>query len=812
MNKLKLAVAAGALALGAGIANASAEGESDDAALTSLGQESVAVVDTVPIKEASPASEGKDRETAARRGSRIIEEIVVTAQKREQSLIEVPISVSAFSVDKLDAQGVVEVRQMDKITPGLTFNEVLGYSVVFLRGVGTDAFLPSADPSVPIYIDGFNQAVVQGVSNTLGRIERVEVLKGPQGTLFGRNALGGAINIVTQAPRDDVLSGDLKLEAGNYSRRNIDMYVNVPLSHGLAASLAGFYDEKDPFYRNEIEGVPETDETAKAARLRLRWDASDTFWIDFGASYQEGSAQGSLVQEMTKPSSLVGQTVPADTKLDRRVRHNVRGGAGTESHMFTFSSGWELPWFDTKLLVSQQELDVTFARIDFDASPLPLVSFDGGNSQKGVRQFSEQFTAELQFLSNSNSAFSEWLEWVGGIYYLKSEAGGNPVEFHVAQEVLASTPFSGLTGKLDNLLAALKLGPLSNGVTLLSYGVLETESLSGYLQGTAALTDTLRITLGGRVDTETRNLVGSRLGARLPVDELDVSLLFFDVPEVTTDRFSPRLAVSWFARDEVNVYASVSRGYLSPTYSSINFFAAPDLVEQEKSVAYELGMKASLLDGNLQINSAIFQTDLSNIITGFFGLTSGGIVQFDNSGDGRIRGAEIEGQWVPMPDMNPGLGVTTAASYLDAKYTRYPDGRGFDEITGLSFGDGGLSPLPSRDFSGNRIPRTAKLTLTLGASQKIQVGEGDIEFGADIYYNDGYYFSAQNSDLEKQLAYQLVSARISYFYYPWKLQITAFGENITDEKYLLQAMQQEFGRTQTLSAPATGGLRIKWSF
>jgi iron complex outermembrane recepter protein len=784
--------------------------ESNAPAATDESGDAQAVTELIPVE---PLAEPPPESPVAQRSrSRLVEEIVVTAQKREENLQEVPISISAFSMDKLDASGVTKVQELDKVTPGLTFGSSFGYSIVFMRGIGTDAFLPSADHTVPIYVDGINQAVIQGDSTTLGRIDRVEVLKGPQGTLFGRNALGGAINVVTKVPNSDHgFFGDMKLERGNYNKTVADLYLNIPLGDHLAASLSGFSIEQDRFYNNEVEGVPQVDVYQRGGRLRLRWEPTERLWFDLGATLTEVSDTGSLIGENTRPSAVLGAALPRDNDLDRRVEHNTTGGFAARSEIFDLRAGLHGSWFDTKLLGSIQSMDVLFSRLDFDSTTLPIASFDGGSRTPGVRQFAEQATAELQFLSNDSTPGASWLQWVAGAYYLKSEAGLDPVIFQVGRDALTPTSLAGLAPLLDAVFGGLGLEPFSDGVTLVTKGILDTESLSFFAQGTVSLTDSLSLTLGGRYDEESRDLLEGLLGARNPVTGEIVTALRFPVDKVTTERFAPRAALSWFVTDEINLYTSYSIGYLSPTYNTANFTSAPDLVEQEKATAYEIGAKAILFGRALQLNVALFRTELDNIITGFFGLTSGGVVRFDNAGDGLIEGAEMDFQWLPMPDSNPGLGLSGSVSYLDARYTDYPNGRGFDEATGISFGEG-TSPLPPRDFTGNRIVRTPKLSYTLGVSQTIALGDGEVEVGVDTYYNDGYFFSPQNSELVEQPRYQLLNARVGYLYAPWNLRVTVFGRNLTDKDYLLQAIMQEFGRTQTLAEPRTYGVTLNWSF
>ena len=175
------------------------------------------------------------------KSSRLLEEVIVTAQKREEDSQDIPIMISAFSGDKLDALGVESTADLQKITPGLTFTYTYGYTVIYMRGVGTDAFLPNADPSIATYIDGINIGPSQGKQDTLGPVERVEVLKGPQGTLFGRNATGGAINMITADPGEE-FRGTITTEFGNYNSESYQVFLSSMLtesdSRRLGLSLA----------------------------------------------------------------------------------------------------------------------------------------------------------------------------------------------------------------------------------------------------------------------------------------------------------------------------------------------------------------------------------------------------------------------------------------------------------------------------------------------------------------------------------------------------------------------------------------------
>ena len=703
----------------------------------------------LPPEQSAPAA---PPEAVAK--NRLVEEVVVTAQKREENLQDVPISIAAFSAEKLDALGVESAQDIARITPGLTITGTAGYSVVFLRGVGTDAFLPAADQSVPIYIDGINLVASQNTMDTLGRVQRVEVLKGPQGTLFGRNATGGAISIVTADPDTRVFSGDVKLEAAKYDEFNAQAFVNLPLiEDSLAATLSAYSNQRDNYYHNSGAGGV-IDEYSRGMRAKVKWQALEELDLTLMYSIQRASTGGSLQQENTLPAPRVPgipTPIPADPKADRHINTNLIGGTESDSQLMGATLRYKAPWFDLKLLGSNQENKMPFSQYDFDGSELPILSFRSDN------QYGKQKTAELQVLSNADSPWAERFEWVAGLYYLTGSGGFPELYLSASRDALASVGLDNLATLLGQLTSIANV-PINDGVTLISGGVLESKSVSGYLQGTYNIDQQVFLTLGGRLQKEKRGLSQSRLGVQTTAGS-EVTVRSFDVDDQKATQFSPRAVLKWAYDGDSNVYVSWARGYKSPTINTVNFFSEPDAVKEEQIETYEVGVKSDWFGGDLRANAALFHNTITNLLTASVALTSGGVVRFDNAGEAVIQGAEFDVVWVPMPDLNPGLAITAAGTYLDSEYTDFPDGRGFDPVTGIAFGPDG--PTPKRDFTGNRVVRTPKYSYALALNQSFDVPGGSIEIGVDTFYNDGFYVYPQNSDLYAVPSYQTVDARVS---------------------------------------------------
>lgn len=763
--------------------------------------------------------------------NRLLEEVTVTAQKREENSQDVPISIAAFSGEKLNAFGVENTADLARITPGLTFTFTYGYTLIYLRGVGTDAFLPSADPSVATYIDGIYIPSSQGKNDTLGPVERVEVLKGPQGTLFGRNSTGGAINIVTANPPEE-FGGYINAEYGRYDldslnetvdKKSYSAYIGTPITDNLGITLAYFEELPMIMGKNTTDpGVPapEREDFTEGYRVKLRWDISDSFSATLIGSNVHQFNGNSLINENTRPSGLVTGAYEPD-KADRNWHNDIQGGTETENTMYAAILEWAPGPVDLKFIYSDTQIDMPFDAYDYDSTDNNQVTFftyDG--------QVNTQKTYELQFTSNAETPGSDKLEWVAGLYRLEAEGGFDSLFFTVggggfAENILPIDAIVDVVPALNSILA----NPALN-VTLEAGSVLHTTSNSAFFQGTYTFNPEWDVTVGARYQSETRGIRNAFLDAVLLTSgdqndpyyrsrsrENNQRINTFNVPDVKEITVSPRIAVQYRPTDATQIYASASQGFKSPTYNTINFFSDPDLVDKETATAVELGIKSDLLDDTLRLNAAIFKTDIKNVLTAIVSITSGGIVRFQNAGRSEIEGAEMDFQWQPMADLNPGLALTGSVTYLDAKYTDYTNGAGFDDDSGLYFGPDSLVGDTARDFTGNDVVRTPDISYTLAANQRISMGNaGDLELGVDYYYNSGYNTTPQNSPFFEQEAYGLWNARMSYFYDPYGLQLTAFVNNALDEEYFGTILQQDFGRTVVLAPPRLMGLRVKWNF
>ena len=740
-----------------------------------------------------------------------LDDIVVTARKRAERLQDVPVSVSAYSGAQLDARGASNLRDLAQIVPGLTVTDLGGYNLIYLRGIGTDIFIPSSEPSVATYLDGIYFPSGHSLAQSFGALERIEVLKGPQGTLFGRNATGGALSIWSREPdRTPALS--IQSSYADFDDWRSRIHVNLPLGDTLAAGLSAFYNRRDNYYTLD-NGTGDTlpQEINRGARVRLGFEFSEQASLILTGLVARQSGTSTTVSSNVDPTGLFGATLQPETR-EYIATANSEPMLTTDSEAFYGQFNWNHPGIDTKLLGSYYNVRAYDYVYDFDGTRQPIATYGADD------EFQRFVTGELQFSSDEDSWGSSWLKWVGGVYYLQSEGGYDPgylrlidlVQLPVG-EILEGLPVLGQF--LGNLTGTVLGGaPVPQSLTFFFTGLLDTESWSGYLQTTASVTDWLDLTLGGRWQYETRTLVQSDVSVRNISGNL-VRAYGFQPRESSDHNFSPKVSLDLRPFDDFLVYASFQRGFKSGTYNIINIFAQPEYVEPEEVSSLEVGIKSEWLARTLRLNVAAFQNDIENQQTGFLSFTSGGAVNLENAGQARIRGVEVESAWQPLPRFNPGLQLSGNASWLDAVYLDYQNARGFCEqgfegnppscsllLDGFAYGNG--------DFSGNRIVRTPEFSASATLLQGFELPGGLLEFAVDYYYNDGYFYLAQNSENTYEDAYELINARISYLHRRWGLRLTAFGDNLGDERYNLAQFHTDFGRHDTLAPPRVYGVRL----
>jgi iron complex outermembrane receptor protein len=773
--------------------------ESSDTADTGA---AVAPLETVSVSdETAPAPIEEPTRSAG--PSRLIDEVVVTAQKREENLQDVPISVAAFSGEELEARGISDPMALATITPGLTYNNLVGYSLIYIRGVGSDAFEPTADQSVATYLDGVYLPFAHGLAQEFVKLERIEVLKGPQGTLFGRNATGGAINIVTRQPGDH-FELDVDGTLGSFDNREAKAFVSIPFSDGLRASVSGLYKKTDSYYDLASDSAVTSLDPDKSRGLdvRLQWAPLEQISVMGSALFTRSEGPGSIINTVENPKPL-GASLGIQTVEPGEASIDYGPSLEADNDLYYGQIAWMPEWFDIKLLGSYQSVH-TDLLYDFDSSPQPLVYFHASN------QYSRVTSAELQFLSKPGGIFPDWMQLTAGLYYFKSDAGYDPVIFGIGS---GSNPLftpPAITDILENVTALLPPGvPLpTSGVQLTLFSTLETEAAAAYLQTTFYPTEWFDITLGARVQHEKRGTTQADTNVSTSGDPLQA--MQWPLDSTTRTDFSPKLTLDFKPADDQLFYITGSRASKSGTFNLPAIYTAPRYVKPETVTAYEVGNKGTLFDHALRYSLAGFLSYTEDLQTQIVSLQSGGAQNLVNADEAKIKGVDFDATWQMFPDALPGFVLKLAGSYIKGEYTEFTTGSGFDETSGLFFGEGSLTLQPARDFSGNKAVRTPKYSGTIGPNYAATLPGGVLELGLDYSYNSGYYFDTQNTS--KQPAYSVLNARASYLYEPMNLRLTVFGKNLTDELYFINRFETDFATNSLYAASRLYGVTLSYGF
>ena len=776
------------------------------AVLTSLASAQEAL-DTIPVETLPASPEPSKTETAPQQ----LDTVTITAQKREQNAQDVPMAVTAFNQKSLDNLNITNQISLQQAVPGLDVNSLAQFTTIYLRGVGSDVFL-NGDPSVATYVDGIYFPFAQSLDQDFGAVERLEVLKGPQGTLFGRNTTGGAISITTRVPSFKDYETSLQLVYGNRDTRNIRLHQNIPLTPWLGLSFSGYDNRANPYYKGTANGETLRQEFSRGGRGKLRIAPLESLDITLVASKQIQRGQGSVFQLNTDPSPLFQCIGDIQTPLCIKPQTGYEG-ALSEPTFLRFNSNvgygsikYAAPWLDVKLLGGHQRANSTFS-YDFDGSPQSIAAFD----QKS--NFARVENLELQFLSNDTTPFGERLQWIAGINYFKSKQGFDPAALQLAGLDLADTRPGGISlpAPLLTVLDQLNLA-IPNDAGLAFHAILGTDSRAGYAQASFTVTDWLSLTAGGRYQNEDRFIVRSDSGA-LNSDGSFTTL--FDWKEIgpqdadgntvpssnTTKSFSPKGVIELrpFGRDTL-IYASYQEAQKSATYNTVALYLPPTFVKPEKLKGSEVGLKTTLFGGVLTVNFAAFRYDIRDLQVQFISLFQGGAVSFENAGAASVRGIDADTRIKIFPKTLDRLLLTLSASLLDGQYDDYTSASGFDPQTGF-FGS-------ENDYTGNRTVRTPKFTGTAGLSKSWKVPGGRLDMGGDVYRNTGFDYAASNDSRFKQHGYTLYGARIGYRYQPWGLSLTGYGRNLGNRQYTQGLIATDFGPNYSLAPPISYGVRL----
>ncbi|WP_220446173.1 TonB-dependent receptor [Microbulbifer harenosus] len=684
-----------------------------------------------------------------------IEEIVVSARRRDESLQEVPQAVSAISGSDMLIAGISDLTDLQSQVPGLTVYPARATSstvTAYIRGVGQSDPLWGVEPGVGIYVDDVYLARPQGALLEMLDVERVEVLRGPQGTLYGRNTIGGAIKYVSRPIGEDTEFA-LRTALGSYNQRDIAASVSTPVTETLYASLAVGSFERDGFGKNRLTGVEVSDKQLYAGRAVLEW-RPDAHWsvnLAHDVVYDRSAVPGAQRMLANGIESFFSGEAPLPVSDHR---YDVDNGFANQSND-TDNSGTAVTvsWqgndrWSFKSITAYREGEFKQA-IDFDLGPYPIADVDG-------EQCDDQLSQEFQWQYSNDG-----LSGVFGLYLLDASAGGEIRNRFGLPTVLVAPGFESIIGPTVALYGA-------------SGGNVDTDAAALFGDLSYDLTDSTALNLGGRFNREKKRAVvlnQNMADADFTTPNGQVTA-DFDAAETWTD-FSPRIGLDHQLNETTLVYASYSEGFKSGGFNiRANTAQVPDSknpYKPEEVASYEFGIKADISE-SLRVNAAAFYSDYENIqLSIFTGVDTTGdgnkdsfFGDFTNAGAGVIRGAELEYQWVPSSY----FALSGNATWLDAYYQEYisADVNVADE---------------------QKFTNTPELAYTINGDFSFAVTTwGNIDARLSYSYRDDVYPTTDLSDMVFQKAYGLWNATVVFTPVSEGWQLALEGRNLSDEEYL----------------------------
>lgn len=686
--------------------------------------------------------------------AQFLEEVVVTAQKREQNLQDVPITISAVSEEMIVKTGVNTISQVIPMVAGATGSDYgLATNTWAIRGISSNDWTMGSEPSVGVFFDDAYIGRNIFATGAFFDLNRIEVVKGPQGTLFGRNAAAGAISLISNKPSDEN-ELNLGLAYGDEGQQRYELIGNLAVSDEFAVRLAYQHDEWEGMWE-EVNTGDDAYTESDTVRLTARWNPSDTFEALLRGNYTDADTN------YTSAMNIALSTVEPGKEYPDKYAVNQPNDEQNEDYGFGLRLTWDIN--DTMTLASIT--DVRHAENEY------FEDVDGTDNDAAIDAIygpvTGAITIPVDLAGDSDTVYqefrlsggSETLSWFTGVSYYNEDLDAHTYEVYIVD-------------------TAFDLGPIAATI-LANEG--DNDSYGVYGDVTWNVNDDFTLIGGLRWSYDEKdwctNTIQDDLGdtggptdGKLCTDE--------DWDEVTS-----RLVGQYNFSDDVMVFASFSEGYKGGGYNNSAADTNGDFMgdtilsfDPETSTAYEVGIKSMLMDGKLQLNASVFYTEFDDLQISTLDLETG--LQISNGGDAETSGLEAELNYSPLE----GLVLMANYAYLDAE-----------------FSDGPLD--------GNDLAYAPDSTFTVGANLEHDFLGGTLNWFALYNYTDDFYHDADNVSQED--SYGLVNARISYTPTDGNWELAIAGDNLTDEDYA--AFRADFGLGPQLHWGYTRMLRAEFN-
>ena len=678
-----------------------------------------------------------------------LEEIVVTAQKRETNLQTTPIAISSFSSEALSSRDITDTQSLSFAVPGLIHSEAVTNGQITLRGIGLDIPNLAGEPGVAFHVDGVYIKSLTQITAAFSELERVEVLRGPQGTLYGRNATGGAINLITKEPSEE-FEAEASIKYGNYDRIATRVGVSGPLSDAVAGRISYEYETRNGYTKNLATGRDLDDANRHSVRGSLYFTPSEEFSIIVRGDYQIDNFSGIPDQPLSggPNDALIGidnslgedvvQTLVTGGRITlnpRTVFHNFDNNFRREVYGFSAEANYDAGDIQLKSITAYRSdsLDVNTDSDGTDVLGLHITNLAE----------TDQFSQEIQISSSYEGPFN----FILGAYYFKA----------------------------DDFLSI----DADFGISFLADSNQDTETIAFFGESYYDFSDNLKVTVGARwtQDKKSFDTVNNFAPAGVTND-------------VTFKNFLPKIGLDFQINDDVFAYATISKGFKS---GGFNIFGSGGAFDEEKVWAYEIGLKSTLLQNSLRLNLTSFFYDYKDLqVTQFPG---DGTQFISNAANAKIYGLEADFQFIA----NEWVEFDGSVSYLDAHFETF--------ITADVLDPAG----PLADLSGNKLIRAPEFSANMGVNVTLPVSN-DISSVLRVEYSyvDDYFFSAFNRSPAVQKSHSLVNAFLTVEGDSELWKLSFYGKNLTNKDIRSSAF--EVPAVGGYLAPRTYGAMLSFKF
>jgi iron complex outermembrane receptor protein len=713
--------------------------------------------------------------TSTEKESEGLERILVTAQKRTQNINEVPISISTMNSDAISQTGVRQLKDIAEFIPNLTISDGTDFtSEVRIRGVGANSRNIGFDTRVGVYLDGVYLGQSPALNQELLDLERIEVLRGPQGTLFGKNTVAGAINLISKQPTD-TLEGHVGAELGNLNAKQITASLNLPINDKLSTKFSFNKQTRDGYVTNLATGNDNINEqNATSYRAQARYDMSESFKANLSIDGMQSDRTSYTGEPITDtfgraPNAEAPEIFQISSTTDPVEDRDIKG--------ISLTLDWSLNnGHDVRSITAFRDSEISYSN-DTDYSALDLIRISYSDAY-------EQTSQEFQYISPANSK----LEYVAGLYLYTQDSETSRIVFAspISQQLFGTDPSN----------------PTRNA------GDVETTTYAVFVNGDYELSDNLKLGFGVRLSTEDKKVDwitdGTGSGAfRIATGSVN--------DKRTDNHIAPTISLNYALNDELNTYLKYGNGYKSGGYNLdfVNASTLEDGIDYDKETVdnFEVGIKGSALDRNLSFSFAAFHAKYSDYqVNQFIDLGEGRTsISIRNAAEVETSGLEAEMTYVVTDELT----LNFSAGLLDTEFVSFPGG-----------GAGGT------DASGNQLPKAPEASFNLGLQYYYPIDA----FGADLLarldyaYSDSYFTDVNNVKSQtlstgvsvpfgSVSSNTLLNARLGLISHNGDWTVSLWARNLTDEVYLTNNNRDFLGTlVNYYGTPRTFGIELEYKF